>query len=144
MKYSNLYKALAGVAMVAGTVFIACNKQLDKTDPSHPTLETYFKNSSELLGGTNAIYSIFHSAALVGREWFFLHDLRSDDVNSGGGQLEVPRAQMLNGATTTDNAVMNNVWNGLYTVIHRSNTVIDNGPNVTDNTELRDRCVGEA
>lgn len=144
MSKSNLYKALAGVVLAAGTVIISCNKQLDKTDPSHPTLETYFKTSSELLGGTNAIYSIFHSGSLVGREWFFVHDLRSDDVASGGGQLEPPRAQLLNGATSSDNTLVKDVWNGLYTIIHRSNTVIDNGPNVTDNTELRDRCVGEA
>ncbi len=39
---------------------------------------------------------------------------------------------------------MNSVWNGLYTVIHRANTVIDNGPEVKDNTALRDRCVAEA
>ncbi|GAA0541759.1 putative outer membrane starch-binding protein [Chitinophaga japonensis] len=142
--YSNLYKILAGTVLVAGSLIIACNKELDKTDPSHPTLETYFKNSAELLSGTNAIYSIFHSGSLVGREWFFVHDLRGDDVASGGGQLEVPRAQILNGATTTDNALVDDVWNGLYTVIHRANTVIDNGPNVTDNDELRDRCVGEA
>lgn len=144
MQYSNLHKLLVGVMLVAGMTILACNKQLEKTDPSHPTLDTYFKNSAELLSGTNAIYAIFHSGSLVGREWFFLNDLRSDDVSSGGGQLEVPRAQILNGATTADNAVMNSVWNGLYTVIHRSNTVIDNGPNITDNTALRDRCVGEA
>jgi hypothetical protein len=144
MQYSNLYKSLAGVVLIAGTIVIACNKQLDKTDPSHPTLETFFKNSSELLGGTNAIYSIFHSGSLVGREWFFVNDLRSDDVASGGSQLEQPRGQILNGATATDNTLVKDVWNGLYTIIHRSNTVIDNGPNITDNTELRDRCVGEA
>jgi hypothetical protein len=144
MQYSNLYKSLAGVVIIAGTIVIACNKQLDKTDPSHPTLETFFKNSSELLGGTNAIYSIFHSGSLVGREWFFVNDLRSDDVASGGSQLEQPRGQILNGATATDNTLVKDVWNGLYTIIHRSNTVIDNGPNITDNTELRDRCVGEA
>ena len=94
--------------------------------------------------GTNAIYSVVHSAGLIAREWYFLHDLRSDDVKSGGGQLEVPRAQLLNGAVTPANAVMNSVWNGLFIVIHRSNTVISNGPNVTDNDALRDRLVAEA
>lgn len=144
MRYRKLYKIFTAAVLSAFIMAMACNRQLDKLDPSHPTLETYFKNSQELLGGTNAIYSIFHSGSLVGREWFFLHDLRSDDVSSGGGQLEVPRAQILNGATTTDNAVMSSVWNGLYTVIHRANTVIDNGPNITDNETLRNRCVAEA
>lgn len=42
------------------------------------------------------------------------------------------------------NSVMGAVWDALYQLIHRANTVISNGPNVTDNTAVRDRCVGEA
>lgn len=123
---------------------LACNKDLNKTNPSYVTLDNYFKNSNELLSGTNAIYSTVHGGYLVAREWFFLEDLRSDDVSSGGSQLEVPRAQILNGAITADNSVMNSVWNGLYTVIHRANTVIGSAPNVTDNDAVRDQCVAQA
>lgn len=144
MKPKHIYRYSIGAALLIIVTIIACEKQLDKTNPSYPTLATYFKNSDELLKGTNAIYSIFHSGALVGREWFFIHDLRSDDVTSGGGQLEVPRAQILNGNCTPDNKVMGDVWNGLYTVIHRANTVLKYAPNITDNTSLRDRNVGEA
>lgn len=133
-----------GAALISVVTIIACEKQLNKTNPSYPTLETYFRNSDELLLGTNAIYSIFHSGSLVGREWFFIHDLRSDDVSSGGTQLEVPRGQILDGNASPDNTVLNSVWNGLYTVLHRSNTVIKYAPQVTDNTNLRDRNIGEA
>ncbi|OQP60490.1 carbohydrate-binding protein SusD [Niastella vici] len=133
-----------GVALLMVVTIIACEKQLNKTNPSYPTLETYFRNTDELLKGTNSIYSIVHSGSLIGREWFFIHDLRSDDVSSGGGQLEVPRAQILNGATTPDNKVMSDVWNGLYTTIHRANTVIKYAPGVTGDLALRDRNLGEA
>ncbi len=133
-----------GAALITVVTIIACEKQLNKTNPSYPTLDTYFRNSDQLLKGTNAIYSIFHAGSLVGREWFFIHDLRSDDVSSGGSQLEVPRAQILDGNASPDNKVLGDVWNGLYTVIHRSNTVIKYGPEVTDNTTLRDRNIGEA
>jgi hypothetical protein len=130
--------------LVILVTILACEKQLNKTNPSYPTLDTYFRNSNELLKGTNSVYSIFHSGSLAAREWFFIHDLRSDDVAAGGSQLEVPRAQILNGGTSPDNKVMSDVWNGLYTVIHRANTVIKYAPGVTDNTTLRDRNVGEA
>ena len=131
-------------ALLTVVTIIACEKQLNKTNKSYPTLETYFKNSDELQKGTNAIYSIFHSAQLIAREWFFLHDLRSDDVAAGGSQLELPRRQMLNGNATPDNTVLGDVWKGLYTVIHRANTVIFYAGGVTDNPTLRDRCVAEA
>ncbi|MBD0366672.1 MAG: RagB/SusD family nutrient uptake outer membrane protein [Flavisolibacter sp.] len=144
MKYSYLYKLVIVSCFTAAILVISCKKDLDKVNPSYPTLESYFKNSSELEKATNAVYSIFHGGALVAREWFFLNDLRSDEVAAGGGQLEVPRNQILIGATTADNPVMTNVWSGLYTTIHRANTVILNAPNVTDNTALRDRNIAEA
>lgn len=138
--YNNITIAVVMLAVFA----MACSKDLDKTNPSYAALDNYFKNSGEMLKGTNAIYSSFHAGNLVGREWFFVEDLRSDDVASGGGQLELPRAQILNGATTSDNSVMNSVWRGLYTVIHRANTVIGSAPAVTDNDEVRDQCVAQA
>ena len=144
MKYSNLYKNMAIICLGAGLIAMSCTKNLDKVNPSFATVASYFKNSSELLNGTNAIYVTFHSDFLVGREWFWLNDLRSDDIASGGGQLEVARAQILNGNVSPSNSVINTAWMGFYTVIHRANTVIDNGPNVKDNNALRDRLVGEA
>ncbi len=144
MKYSSLYKGAILTTIFSVAFALSCTRELDKTDPSRPTLESYFQNAAELLKGTNAIYSMVRSASLTAREWYFLHDLRSDDVKSGGGQLEVPRAQILNGATVPGNAVMNSVWNGWYMVIHRANTVIKSAVNVTDDDALRDRCVAEA
>ncbi len=140
----RLIIGLLSAAVAVVVTVISCSKDLNKTNPNALPVAGYFSTSDQLLAATNAIYSVVHSVNLAGREWFFLHDLRGDDVASGGGQLEVPRAQILNGATDPTNAVMNAVWNNLYSTIHRANTVISNGPNVTDNTTLRDRCVGEA
>lgn len=144
MKNRNVYMwafiALLGIA----TVIAACDKNLDKTDPNAVTVDQFFKNSAELLAGTNSIYAVMHGGNLVGREWFFLHDTRSDEFATGGPQLEVPRAQMLTGVHDPTNSVLGSVWSALYTMIHRANTVIVNGPNVSDNTAVRDRCVAEA
>lgn len=143
MKSNKTYKYLVSIGFVVAVVF-SCKKGLDTNNPNVVTSDKYFKNSSELTAATNAIYSTWHASNLVAREWFFLHDLRSDDVSSGGSQLEAPRNQILIGVVDPANPVMNAVWNTLYTVIHRANTVTDNAPLVTDNTALRDRLVGEA
>ena len=139
MKQKYLY-----IGLLAAGLFSACTSKLDTTNPNAVTVDVYFKTSDELLLGTNSIYGALRSPALVGREWFFLHDLRSDDVAPGGGQLEAPRRQILEGGVDPTNAVMNNVWNALYIVIHRANSVIENGAAIKENTALRDRCVGEA
>lgn len=143
-KNNRLIIGLFATALTTAIVVISCSKDLNKTNPNSLPVAGYFSTSGQLLAGTNSIYAVLHSVNLVGREWFFIHDLRGDDVASGGGQLEVPRKQILTGATDPTNSVMNSVWNNLFTTIHRANTVIVNGPNVTDNTALRDRLVGEA
>jgi hypothetical protein len=144
MKSKKIYLSALIIGILTLASVISCDKSLDKTNPNFVTLDNYFKNSGELLKGTNAIYSVFHSNPLVAREWFFVHDTRGDEVATGGSQLEQPRAQLLTGTHDPTNSVMNSFWNALYVLIHRANTVIANGPNVTDNTTLRDRCVGEA
>jgi len=144
MKHRMTYKLIGFIVLLFVLPVISCDKNLDKHDPNSIVLSQYFKTANELLGGTNAIYSVLHGGNLVGREWFFLHDTRSDEVATGGSQLESPRAQLLTGVHDPTNSVMNSVWNALYTLIHRANTVISNAPNVSDNTALRDRCVNEA
>jgi hypothetical protein len=137
------FRYFIAVFVAAGAV-ISCGKDLNKQDPNVENVDGYFTTSAELLNATNAIYSTLHSHPLVAREWFFVHDLRGDEVSSGGGQLEPPRAQMLNGATDPSNSLVNLQFNALYTMIHRANTVIGNAPNVKDNLTLTARNVGEA
>ena len=82
---------------------------------------------------------------LVGREWFFTHDMRGSETNSGGAQLEAPRAELLTQPSPSpSNPVMTSVWNGVYQMINRANLVLQKAPGVSDNIPLRDVTVGEA
>ncbi|MCK8492102.1 MULTISPECIES: RagB/SusD family nutrient uptake outer membrane protein [Spirosoma] len=131
--------------IVAIGLFFGCSTDnLDKVNPNQFTTETYFKNADELVKGVNSVYAIWQSANLTGREWFFVHDLRSDDVATGGGQLEAPRNQILIGAQNPGNGVAFSVWNGLYRAVHRANVVINKGTSVTDNPTLTKRAIAEA
>ncbi len=133
---------LAGVT-ATGSI-ISCKKNINTVDPNNIEKSLYFNTSSQILEATNAIYSVWHGTNLVAREWFFIHDMRSDDVVTGGSQLETPRNQILVGIVDPANPVMNSVWGALYTAIHRANTVTDNAAKATDNAALVKRCVGEA
>ncbi len=140
----NIYK-LVGVAFLLATFPVACERELDQLDQNNPTSESYFKTAIELQNGVNAVYSTLRSAELVGREWFFTHDMRGGECASGGPQLEAPRAELLKEPTPApSNAVMTNVWTGSYQMINRANLVIAKAPGVNDNASLRDRIVGEA
>ena len=140
----NINKLLVAFILVVSSI-IACTKDLNVTDQNNPTTESYFKTAAELQNGVNAIYSTFRAAELVGREWFFTHDMRGGECASGGAQLEAPRAELLTQPKPApSNAVMTNVWNGAYQMINRANLVFSKAPDITDNTALRDRLVGEA
>ncbi|HEX5025871.1 MAG TPA: RagB/SusD family nutrient uptake outer membrane protein [Agriterribacter sp.] len=140
----NINKRIIAVILVA-TSIMACNDKLEVFDQNNPTPESYFKTAGELQNGVNAIYSTLRSANLVGREWFFTHDMRGGECASGGAQLEAPRAELLKEPSPApSNAVMSSVWTGCYQMINRANLVLAKAPDVTDNAALRDRLVGEA
>lgn len=136
---------LSLIGMLAFT--LSCNDNiLDKTNPNEFTPDSFYKNGAQIESAVNAVYTSLQSLDLFGREYFFLHDLRSDDVASGGGQLETHRAQLLNGNHDPSNGVLMQVWRGWYRLIHQANQVIENAPlaseDVTD--ELKKRVEGEA
>jgi hypothetical protein len=142
MKQNTNKLVVAFILVVTG--IIACSKNLDQTDQNNPTTESYFKTAAQLQNGVNAVYSTLRAAELVGREWFFTHDMRGSETASGGPQLEAPRAELLTQPTPNPgNAVMTNVWNGCYQMINRANVILSKAPDITDNTALRDRVVGE-
>jgi starch-binding outer membrane protein, SusD/RagB family len=144
---NNKFKISAIILVMlslAITTIVSCDKKLDKLNPNSLTVESYFKTSEELEKGVNAAYGVMRSPNLVGREWFFLHDTRCDENNTGGGQLEAERQQMLSGNTDPTNPIIAKTWSSLYVMIHRCNTVIANGGNGQDNPSKTARVVGEA
>ncbi len=110
------------------TFVTSCNEDvLNTTSPNGITNDLYFKSLAEIGNSVNSVYGVLQGNQLVGREYFFVHDLRSDEMKSGGGGLEVPRAQLLNGSHTYTNAVMSDVYTGLFVMIHRANATIKGG-----------------
>ncbi|MBN9384558.1 MAG: RagB/SusD family nutrient uptake outer membrane protein [Chitinophagaceae bacterium] len=138
-------KILIAVVILGIAAVIACNKRLNVLDQNNPTIDSYFKTAAELRNGVNAIYSTMRSGNLVGREWFFTHDMRGGETAPGGSQLEAPRAELLKQASPSpSNSVMTSVWTGAYQMINRANLVIAKAPGVKDDPAARDVIVGEA
>ena len=110
-------------------ISVSCgDDELVKENRNKQTTETYYKTVDELSSAVTGVYAFLQSNQLGGREWFFLHDLRSDEMATGGGQLETPRNQLLIGTHDTGNDVMTAVWTGSYRLILRANAVINLGP----------------
>ena len=126
---------------------VSCDEEkLNPVNPNQLSVETFYRTGAQAEAAVNAAYAALQSNNLYNREYFFLHDLLSDDVESGGPQLEGPRAQVLNHVFDASNRVIGPVWRGLYRVIHFSNLVLEYVPNadqdISDN--LKSRILGEA
>ena len=118
----NIKIGVFAVVLVAAVV-VACDKRLNVLDKNNPTTESYFKTAAELQNGVNAVYSSMRSGNLLGREWFFTHDMRGSETAPGGSQLEAPRAELLKQPSPApSNSVMTSVWNGCYQMINRAST----------------------
>ncbi len=130
------------------TIITACNEDLlDTKNPNQFTDDSFYTTIEQIGTAVTAVYAEMQGNRLVGREYFFIHDLRSDDFSAGGGQLEVPRAQLLTGSHTYSNAVMSDVYKGLVTIVHRANVVITKGAELTvdpGDQALLDRYIAEA
>ena len=145
MKHKKIYLLSTIILLTITVIVLSCKKTaLNTSDPNNLTTGNYYKTAAQLKAGVNAIYAVMHQNNLVSREWFYLHDTRSDEVAPGGGQLEAPRLQLINNTDDPTNSVMNSVWNGWYTVIFRANVVTDNAPSVTDDVADAKKSVGEA
>lgn len=143
----NISKLILACTLITTTtvIVVSCDDKLNVLDENSPTQESYFKTAAELQNGVNAIYSNIRGGSLMGREWFFVHDMRGGETASGGVQLEAPRAELMDQPSPApSNSVMTDVWRGSYQMINRANMVLSKAPDVTDNIPLRDQSVGEA
>jgi starch-binding outer membrane protein, SusD/RagB family len=135
---------LAGLC-VFGLTMSCSESSLDKINPNGVTLETYYNTDGELTAGVNSIYAIIQGNNLVSTEWYFTNDLRSDEMASGGGQLEAPRNQLLVGVNDPGNPLTRDVWSGWYRTIHRANLIIERAPVAKNASDaIKSRVIGEA
>jgi len=136
---------IIAITAIASFIVSSCNDaSLDKVSPNNVAVQNYYKTVDELQRATTGVYALMQSNQLGGREYFFLHDLRSDDVATGGGQLETPRNQLLIGTHGPTNSVMTSVYTGLFRMIHRTNAIINHAPDATGDEALKTRLVAES
>lgn len=130
------------------TIVTSCNEDLlDTKNPNQITDDAFYTTLDQIGTSVTAIYAVLQGNQMAGREYFFVHDLRSDEMKAGGGGLEVPRNQLLTGSHAYTNQVMTDLFQGLFTMVHRANVVITKGAALTvpaDDQALLDRYIAEA
>lgn len=128
----KLYKYIKPVALGL-LLFSSCNDEiLEKMNPTALPSEGFLNNEVQLKAAVNGAYAALQANQLYGREFFFLHDMLSDENIPNGSSLEAPRAALIAYNIDPGNSLIGAVWQGLYRVINRSNLVIANIENVPE------------
>ncbi|MEM8897755.1 MAG: RagB/SusD family nutrient uptake outer membrane protein [Bacteroidota bacterium] len=116
------------IAILLGLFHVSCDEELlDKVNPNELSSATFYADGAQATAAVNGVYASLQTIQLYTREYFFLHDLLSDE-NFGLGSLEAQRVQLIARSFDGANAIITQVWRGAHRGIHRANLVIDNVP----------------
>lgn len=134
------YKALT--PLLLGALAVGCN-DLDVTNPSQRTTDTFYRNESDALAAVNATYHGLQELGAFGRWQTFADDARSDVATSRSPWTDL--ANFTRTILSSYNFEVNiHLWEHNYRTIFAANQVIANVPNVQMNEERKARFIAEA
>ena len=134
-------KFISLLGFILGVLFFsACEEKLFVEQQGTTSIESFYKTDNDANEAVAAVYLQWRSMAYND---FFLKNTLSDDLFAGGGSRgDNSILEQLNEYKfSTSNSTMSGYFSGLYTLIYRSNLVINN---FTDDTDTKKRAIAEA
>lgn len=138
MKKNILFWAVAAALLTS-----SCSDFLDVQPEGNATTTTYFTTDQQAIDAVDALYERFHQEAIYGRELFWEQGAACDVV--WGRTRSYPTLATLK--YTGDEKPLRTVFETMYTVMARSNWVIEqllNKQKSTALTDIESRSLGEA
>lgn len=136
----KLYIALAA-GMFCMTLTTGCEDRLNIAKHGDVgSQETYYQTDDEAESAAAALYLSVRSQHY---NWFFVKNLLSDDMYTGGGSRgDNGEMERLNEMTFgSDHGMITSLYSGLYTIVYNANLIIDK---VALDTEVKRRAIAEA
>lgn len=138
MKLKYILSAALAAAML---IFSSCEDGLDI--PKHGNMggqDDFYKTDAEV---EQAVASLFSSWGENYYNWFFVKNLISDDVWTGGGSRgdnsDMERLNEYN--FDTDHGMISGLYQGLYSIIYKANLIIEK---VEPDTPVKKQAIAEA
>ena len=138
------------IILTAISLLTACNKSFLEVDPQGQLTEVQALSdpgaADKLVGG---VYNTLYFAGLfdpttVGILLVMATDVASDDADKGSTTDDYsPAAELDNFTVTSNNSILNNLWNGHYASIARANRAIDILNKSTFDPFVKNRLLGE-
>ncbi|MCX2836597.1 RagB/SusD family nutrient uptake outer membrane protein [Salinimicrobium sp. MT39] len=138
------------------TVFITvfaingCDEgDLELSNPSGLSPETYFRTEAQVQSAVNAVYANLQTIGLYTRTYFFAMDLMSREA-LGNPQLEADKRVYLEWSFDASHPPIAWYWDSCYRGINKANFVISNEEKIREipstllSDEKKDKFIGEA
>lgn len=128
------------------TLCVASCNVLEQTPESNFTPENFYRNADDAKAAVSSVYDLMNTAEMYNQIVWILQDQATDDSEWGGGRSTANQAKNdLDKYTFTPaTSTFQSLWAATYRAINRANTVISRVPNVTMDTDLKNRLIAEA
>lgn len=114
------------VILFIGLLLIGCKDFLDVEPESIATPDEFFTEASSAQSSVDAIYSHLGGDGIYARDMWRLHALFSDNGFENG--IDPALQQLSSFTVTADNALIHDIWSGLYEAINTCNFAISGIP----------------
>lgn len=130
-------------------VLSSCEDDLELTNPTELSPETFFENEAQLRSSVNACYANLQTIGTYSRNLFYMLDNMSHE-NLGNPQLEADKRIFLNFSFDASSSLITDYWDSFYRGINKTNFVIANQDRINEipepslSQETKDKYIGEA
>ena len=125
-------------------VGFSCQDDLELENPNTLTSDTFFKSFEQLQAAVDAIYADFQTEDLFARNWYYIYDNMSGDINATP-QHEANKRVFKDWTFLPNDEIIEGYWQNAFRGVNKANFVIfnqDEFENVTE--EQIAQAVGEA
>lgn len=138
MKTRYLYIVLM---LLVGLFATSCEDRLDINKHGNMgSQDDFYKTDDETMQALASLYNSWGSAYY---DWYFVKNLLSDDVWTGGGNRgDNANMERINEYTfDTDNSMIQSLYSSLYTIIYKANLIMEK---VDADSSVKNRAIAEA
>lgn len=133
---------ILAVCILIGGMNYSCNDNFFDLYPTDSLSEgNFFKNSNDIETMLNDGYRLLRSPYA---SHYVIGDIAADDAYNSEYNHNVDRISINESNVSSDNGVLHSYWNGSYSIISRTNLVLENIDKVDMDESLKNRYLGEA
>jgi starch-binding outer membrane protein, SusD/RagB family len=130
--------------IVSMLVFLsACEKQLE-IEPHEIYYDNFYQTEDDALTAINAAYSVLSYVSQYSNNIWLVQDISSDDCNARSNLNDPYLHQFNNYTLNANNNYLAEIWENSYLGISRANVVLDRVPDISMDSTIQLRILGEA